>query len=168
MDGLSFLDIRLPYELGFFKKAVVFDAGNNKLTSPVPFSLGCLEKLEVLNFAGNLLYGTVPEVHVAGLKTETGKMKLWGSRNRQKSGSRWLLANGMGKKKHPLMKSKVIANSSAPASSQATTTVQPGDTLWNISSRVHGTRAKSKEFAALNPYTRNPNVVLSNEKIRLC
>ncbi|CAA2987126.1 Hypothetical predicted protein [Olea europaea subsp. europaea] len=140
MDDLSFLDIRLPYELGFFKEAVVFDAGNNKMTGPVPFSLGCLEKLEVLNFAGNLSYGTVPE----------------------------LLANGMGKKKHSLIKSKVIANSSAPASSQATTTVRPGDTLWSISSRVHGTGAKWKELAALNPHIRNPNVVFPNEKIRLC
>lgn len=52
----------LPYELGFLKEAVVFDAGNNLLTGPIPFSLGCLEKVEVLNFAGNLLYGVVPEV----------------------------------------------------------------------------------------------------------
>ncbi|CAA2963471.1 Hypothetical predicted protein [Olea europaea subsp. europaea] len=110
----------------------------------------------------------ITEVHVAGLKTETGKTKLWGSSNQQKSGSRWLLANGMGKKKHPLMKSKVVANSSAPASSQATTTVQPGDTLWSISSRVHGTGAKWKELAALNPHIRNPNLVFPNEKIRFC
>ncbi|CAI9766591.1 unnamed protein product [Fraxinus pennsylvanica] len=110
----------------------------------------------------------ITEVHVAGLRSETGKTKLWGSSNQQKSGSRWLLANGMGKKKHPLMKSKVIANSSAPASSQATTTVQPDDTLWSISSRVHGTGAKWKELAALNPHIRNPNVIFPNEKIRLC
>ncbi|KAL2553812.1 hypothetical protein Fot_07431 [Forsythia ovata] len=110
----------------------------------------------------------ITEVHVAGLKIETGKKKLWGSSNQEKSGSRWLLANGMGKKKHPLMKSKAIANSSAPASSPAATTVQPGDTLWSISSRVHGTGAKWKELAALNPHIRNPNVIFPNEKIRLC
>ncbi|CDP01296.1 unnamed protein product [Coffea canephora] len=52
----------LPYELGFLKEAVVFDAGNNQLTGPIPFSLGCLKKVEVLNFAGNYLYGMVPEV----------------------------------------------------------------------------------------------------------
>ncbi|KAI3504847.1 hypothetical protein L1887_26588 [Cichorium endivia] len=52
----------LPYELGFLKETVVFDAGNNLLTGPLPFSLGCLKKAEVLNFAGNLLYGMVPEV----------------------------------------------------------------------------------------------------------
>ncbi|CAI9262146.1 unnamed protein product [Lactuca saligna] len=52
----------LPYEIGFLKETVVFDAGNNLLTGPLPFSLGCLKKAEVLNFAGNLLYGMVPEV----------------------------------------------------------------------------------------------------------
>ncbi|CAA3024352.1 protein PLASTID MOVEMENT IMPAIRED 1-RELATED 1-like [Olea europaea var. sylvestris] len=110
----------------------------------------------------------VTEVHVAGLKTEPGKKKLWGSSNQQ-SGSRWLLANGMGKKnKHPLMKSKAVVKSSAPAaSSTVTTTVNPGETLWSISSRVHGTGAKWKELADLNPHIRNPNVIFPNETIRL-
>lgn len=52
----------LPYELGFLKEAVVFDAGNNQLTGPIPYSLGCLESVEVLNFAGNMFSGMVPEV----------------------------------------------------------------------------------------------------------
>ncbi|KVH99389.1 uncharacterized protein At4g06744 [Cynara cardunculus var. scolymus] len=52
----------LPYELGFLKETVVFDAGNNLLTGPIPFSLGCMKKAEVINFAGNLLRGVVPEV----------------------------------------------------------------------------------------------------------
>ncbi|XP_070037326.1 protein PLASTID MOVEMENT IMPAIRED 1-RELATED 1-like [Nicotiana tomentosiformis] len=105
------------------------------------------------------------EVHVAGLKTEKGKKKLWGSSTQQQSGSRWLLANGMGKKnKHPLLKSKASNKSSTPAAASATTTtttttVQPGETLWSISSRVHGTGAKWKELAALNPHIRNPNVI---------
>uniref|UniRef100_A0A5B7B3A4 LysM domain-containing protein n=1 Tax=Davidia involucrata TaxID=16924 RepID=A0A5B7B3A4_DAVIN len=107
----------------------------------------------------------ITEVHVAGLKTEPGKKKLWGSSTQQQSGSRWLLANGMGKSnKHPFMKSKTVAKSSSPA----TTTVQPGDTLWSISSRVHGTGAKWKELAALNPHIRNPNIIFPNETIRLC
>ncbi|XP_060213630.1 protein PLASTID MOVEMENT IMPAIRED 1-RELATED 1-like [Lycium barbarum] len=111
----------------------------------------------------------ITEVHVAGLKTEQGKKKLWGSATQEQSGSRWLVANGMGKKnKHPLMKSKAAASRSSKAAAQsATTTVQPGDTLWSISSRVHGTGAKWKEIAALNPHIRNPNVILPNEKIRL-
>ncbi|KAF8404980.1 hypothetical protein HHK36_009875 [Tetracentron sinense] len=52
----------LPYEIGFLKKTIVFDAGYNRLTGPMPCSFGCLEKMEQLNFAGNLLYGEVPEV----------------------------------------------------------------------------------------------------------
>jgi len=108
----------------------------------------------------------ITEVHVAGLKTESCKRKLWGNPVQQQSGSRWLLANGMGKsKKHPFMK----ANAATKAKpSQATTKVQPGDTLWSISSRVHGTGAKWKELAALNPQIRNPNVIFPNETIRLC
>ncbi|CAB4288195.1 unnamed protein product [Prunus armeniaca] len=62
------------------------------------------------------------------------------------------------------MKSKAAPKSSAPA----TTKVQPGDTLWSISSRVHGTGEKWKELAALNPHIRNPNVIFPNEMIRLC
>ncbi|CAI9759071.1 unnamed protein product [Fraxinus pennsylvanica] len=111
----------------------------------------------------------VTQVHVAGLKTEPGKKtKLGSSKNQQNSGSRWLLANGMGKKnKHPMMKSNSVAKSAAVASSSMTATVQPGDTLWSISSRVHGTGAKWKELAALNPHIRNPNVIFPNESIRL-
>ncbi|KAJ0985503.1 hypothetical protein J5N97_003859 [Dioscorea zingiberensis] len=105
----------------------------------------------------------ITEVHVAGLKTEPGKKKVWGSPMQQQSGSRWLLASGMGKSsKHPFMKSKAVTKPS-----QVTTTVQPGDTLWSISSRVHGTGAKWKELASLNPHIRNPNVIFPNETIRL-
>lgn len=106
----------------------------------------------------------ITEVHVAGLKTEPAKKKLWGTSTQQQSGSRWLVANGMGKNnKHPFMKSKAVAKSTAPA----TMKVQPGDTLWSISSRVHGTGAKWKDLAALNPHIRNPNIILPNETIRL-
>ncbi|XP_008813801.2 protein PLASTID MOVEMENT IMPAIRED 1-RELATED 1-like, partial [Phoenix dactylifera] len=105
----------------------------------------------------------IKEVHVAGLKTEPGKKKVWGNPTQQQSGSRWLLATGMGKSnKHPFMKSKAVTKPS-----QGTTKVQPGDTLWSISSRVHGTGAKWKELAALNPHIRNPNIILPNETIRL-
>ncbi|KAK9129460.1 hypothetical protein Sjap_009947 [Stephania japonica] len=108
----------------------------------------------------------ITEVHVAGLKPEPGKSKLWGTAKQQQSGSRWLLATGMGKNnKHPFMKSKSTVKSSP--SPQATTTVQPGETLWSISARVHGNGAKWKELAALNPHIRNPNVIFPNETIRL-
>ncbi|KAL4340486.1 hypothetical protein GQ457_08G003400 [Hibiscus cannabinus] len=99
----------------------------------------------------------ITDVHVAGLKTEPGKKKLWGSTTQQQSGSRWLLANGMSKNnKHPLTKSKTSFKSSTPSA----TKVQPGDTLWSISSRVHGTGDKRKESTALNPHIRNPSIIL--------
>ncbi|TKY72835.1 cell wall macromolecule catabolic process [Spatholobus suberectus] len=107
----------------------------------------------------------ITEVHVAGLKPEPQKKKLWGTSTQQQSGSRWLLANGMGKSnnKLSLMKSKAASKSNAPV----TTKVQPGDTLWSISSRIYGTRGKWKELAALNPHIRNPNVIIPSDTIRL-
>lgn len=108
----------------------------------------------------------ITEVHVAGLKTEPGKKKLWGTTNQQQSGSRWLLANGMGKgkQKQPFIKTKgVPAKSLTPS----TTKAQPGDTLWSISSRILGTGERWKELAALNPHIRNPNVILPNQTIKL-
>ncbi|XP_061348927.1 protein PLASTID MOVEMENT IMPAIRED 1-RELATED 1-like isoform X2 [Gastrolobium bilobum] len=108
----------------------------------------------------------ITEVHVAGLRTEPepNKKKLWGTSSQQQSGSRWLLASGMGKSnKHSLMKSKAASKSSAPV----TTKVQPGDTLWSISSRIYGTGSKWKELSALNPHIRNPNVIIANDTIRL-
>lgn len=105
----------------------------------------------------------ITEVHVAGLKPEPGKKKIWGSATQQQSGSRWLVGNGMGKnKQHPFMKSKVAGKSAPPA-----TTVQPGETLWSISSRAHGTGAKGKELAKHKPHSRNPDVIFRNESIRL-
>ncbi|XP_072995299.1 protein PLASTID MOVEMENT IMPAIRED 1-RELATED 1 [Typha latifolia] len=107
----------------------------------------------------------ITEVHVAGLKSEPGKKKLWGNPVQQQAGSRWLLASGMGKSnKHPFMKSKAVTKSSQATT---TTTVLPGETLWSISSRVHGTGSKWKDLAALNPHIRNPNVIFPNETIRL-
>ncbi|XP_030472569.2 uncharacterized protein At4g06744-like [Syzygium oleosum] len=52
----------IPYEIGFLRKATVFDAGGNYLTGQLPCSLGCLDKIEQLNFAGNYLYDEIPEV----------------------------------------------------------------------------------------------------------
>ncbi|EHA8589017.1 protein PLASTID MOVEMENT IMPAIRED 1-RELATED 1-like [Cocos nucifera] len=105
----------------------------------------------------------ITKVHVAGLKTEPGKNKHWGSSIQQQSGSRWLLASGMGKSnKHPFMKSKTVTKPS-----QLATTVQPGDNLWSISLSMHGTGAKWKELAALNPHMRNPDIMFPNESIRL-
>lgn len=105
----------------------------------------------------------ITEVHVAGLKTEPGKKNLWSSSVKQQSGSRWLVANGMGKGKKPTLKSKAFGKNALPA----TVTAQRGDTLWSISARVLGNGGKWKELAKLNPHIRNPNVILSNETIKL-
>ncbi|KAE8658161.1 hypothetical protein F3Y22_tig00116974pilonHSYRG00061 [Hibiscus syriacus] len=73
------------------------------------------------------------EVHVAGLKTEPGKSKLWGTTTQQQSGSRWLLANGMGKSdKHLPFTFDFASKPSIPSTKK----VHPGDTLWSISSYI--------------------------------
>lgn len=65
--------------------------------------------------------------------------------------------------KYPLLKSKDGGSkSSIVVASQATTTVHPGETLWSISSRAHGTGATWKELTTLNPHIQNPNVIFPN------
>ncbi|KAJ0744157.1 putative leucine-rich repeat domain superfamily [Helianthus annuus] len=51
----------LPYEIGFLKKATVFDVGFNRLHGPIPRSFQCLRKMELLNLAHNRFSGVVPE-----------------------------------------------------------------------------------------------------------
>ncbi|CAM0952180.1 unnamed protein product [Alopecurus aequalis] len=98
----------------------------------------------------------VTEVHVAGFKSEPEKTKLWGNQTQQQSGSRWLLGAGMGKgNKHPLMKSKAIAKPTKDAAGQQ------GDTLWSISSRLHGPGTK---WGELTGSKRNPNILLQKDK----
>ncbi|KAM0037302.1 putative NT-type C2 domain, protein PLASTID MOVEMENT IMPAIRED 1 [Helianthus debilis subsp. tardiflorus] len=94
----------------------------------------------------------ITEVHVAGVKTEpeSKKKSLWGSNTKQQqAGSRWLVANGMGKKnaKHPLMKSKVGGGAD-----------KSGGSLWSISSKGKG---------KVDPPERNPNVIIPNETVKL-
>ncbi|KAF2536175.1 hypothetical protein F2Q70_00005762 [Brassica cretica] len=88
----------------------------------------------------------ISEVHLTGMKSETDK-KPWGvsTQNQQvQSGSRWLMANGMGKgnnTKVPLMKPKA------------------GDKLWSVS----GSASKWKELGKmgkLSAHKRNPNVIM--------
>ncbi|KAI3868601.1 hypothetical protein MKX03_013111 [Papaver bracteatum] len=51
-----------PYEIGYLKEVTVIHASSNCITGPLPCSFGCLAKMEILNFAGNLLYIVIPEV----------------------------------------------------------------------------------------------------------
>lgn len=109
----------------------------------------------------------ITEVHMAGLKAPDAVKKewffqKWGSKKQEQSGSRWLIANGMGKKNKPdLLKSK------ASPSQSKTTVVKPGETLWSISSRVHGTGSKWQEIASLNPHIRNPDIIFPSQTIRM-
>lgn len=52
----------LPYQIGLLRIATVFDAGDNLLTGPIPWSFACLQSIEQLNLANNYLYGRVPDV----------------------------------------------------------------------------------------------------------
>jgi hypothetical protein len=98
----------------------------------------------------------VTEVHVAGFKSEPEKTKPWGNQTQQQSGSRWLLGAGMGKSnKNPLLKSKAIAKPTKDAAGQQ------GDTLWSISSRVHGPGTR---WGELTGSKRNPNILLQKDK----
>ena len=109
----------------------------------------------------------ITEVHVAGLKTESSKINVPGNPKQQQSGSRWLLATGIGKSnKHPFMKSRTVAKPSKEMSAK----VQPGDTLWSISSRIHDSGAKWRELAALNPHIRNPDIIFPSTQhmLNLC
>ncbi|ONK80885.1 uncharacterized protein A4U43_C01F22840 [Asparagus officinalis] len=143
--------------------STVSERGNSELDDEVDIKHELVTKEEKKVQEDAIPKFKITEVHVAGLMTESLKKKLWGNAVQQQSGSRWLLANGMGKnKKHPFMKSNLVTKPS-----QVTTKVQPGDTLWSISSRIHGTGEKWKEIAALNPHIRNPNVIFPNETIRL-
>ncbi|KAG2280023.1 hypothetical protein Bca4012_048265 [Brassica carinata] len=92
----------------------------------------------------------ISEVHLTGMKSETDKKPCGVKSQHQQvqSGSRWLMANGMGKgnNKLPLMKPK-------PSSTKA------GDKLWSVS----GSGSKWKELGKVgkwNTHVRNPNVIM--------
>lgn len=108
---------------------------------------------------------TITQVHVAGLiSEEEDKKTSWSNPKQQQSGSRWLIASGMGKSaKHPILKSKQGAKPMPPSK----TKVKTGDTLWSISSRAFGDGGRWKEIASLNPHIRNPNIILPNDTLKL-
>lgn len=100
-------------------------------------------------------------VTVAGLKTSQSssparKTEVWGNQRQVRAGSQWLVAQGMQKttKAHPALKGK------------AQVKVQRGDSLWSISARVHGSGAKWRDLARLNPHIRNPDIIFPDTSIR--
>lgn len=106
----------------------------------------------------------ITEVHVAGLNAEPGEKQVWGTKTQQQSGSRWLLSSGLSKiNRQPFSKSNAIVRSS----SRMLKKVRYEDSLWSISSHVHGEGAKWKELATFNLHVRNPDIVFVDKSIRL-
>ncbi|CAL4961729.1 unnamed protein product [Urochloa decumbens] len=142
----------------------VSDKGNSEQDDEEPKAEEVPDKASVTEEKVEELEDSIPqfkvtEVHVAGFKSEAEKTKPWGNQTQQQSGSRWLLAAGMGKaNKHPLMKSKAITKPSQEAAGR------PGDTLWSISSRVHGAGTRWGELAGAKNHSRNPNILLQKDK----
>ncbi|CAM6022253.1 unnamed protein product [Sphagnum balticum] len=117
----------------------------------------------------------IVDITVSGLKiddnstttTGGGREVGWGNQRQQQSGSRWLVANGMSKSlKHQVLKTKAPPPPPSLPATPAKFKVQKGETLWSISSLIHGTGTKWQEVAALNPHIRNPDVIFANTTIR--
>lgn len=111
----------------------------------------------------------IVDVTVSGLKTDKSsnsnrRVELWGNQKQLQAGTRWLVAHGMQKstKSHPALKGKTPSQpKSAPQ-----VKVQRGETLWSISARVHGTGAKWRDLAKMNPHIRNPDIIFPDTTIR--
>ncbi|PON95977.1 EEIG1/EHBP1 N-terminal domain containing protein [Trema orientale] len=99
-------------------------------------------------------------VHLAGVDTVPGNEQLWGTTTQWQSGSRWLLASGLGRSVGNTSKSKAIVKSSP----LGITKLQPGDILWSISSNVQELGATLNDL--VTPHTRNPDVIFQTETIR--
>ncbi|KAF5748341.1 hypothetical protein HS088_TW04G00294 [Tripterygium wilfordii] len=98
------------------------------------------------------------EAHLAGLNIGPARKQLWGSKAQQLSGTRWLLATGMGKTwRHPISKSKAIVVSNT----QGMTKFQSEDIIWSISSHFDDTQTNWKDSTESVPYERNPDVISS-------
>jgi len=87
--------------------STVSDKGNSEQDDEEPKTEEVPDKALVTEQKVEELEDSIPqfkvtEVHVAGFKSEPEKTKPWGNQTQQQSGSRWLLAAGMGKgNKHP-------------------------------------------------------------------
>ncbi|KAK9076858.1 hypothetical protein SSX86_005192 [Deinandra increscens subsp. villosa] len=109
---------------------------------PVGIPMLALIKLEKSTSVDQMF--KVNQVHVAGMKANFQK--------KQQSGSRWLHSSGMtGKtKKRPLTKSTALVKS--------INKIKHEETLWSISSYIHGEVDTWKELSGLNLYIRNPDI----------
>ncbi|ESQ32146.1 hypothetical protein EUTSA_v10003582mg [Eutrema salsugineum] len=100
----------------------------------------------------------ITDISLAGLKTEPGVDHQWCTKTQQESGSRWLLASGNGKTiKCQASKSKATIVSNAQATGKNL------DTLWSITTDTHNQEGDLSSSAAFVPFTRNSDVIFSNE-----
>lgn len=100
----------------------------------------------------------IMSVHLAGVGTVSIDKHLWGTKTQWQSGSRWLIASGMGRNVGYTSKSKAIVKSSP----LGMTKVQPGDILWSMSSNVHELGASWNDL--VTPHTRNPDIIFQTER----
>ncbi|KAL0729622.1 hypothetical protein Bca4012_025715 [Brassica carinata] len=94
----------------------------------------------------------ISEVHLTGMKSEIDKKPCGVKSQHQQvqSGSRWLMANGMGK-----------GNNKLPLTKPKPGSTKPGNKLWSVSGS--GSGSKWNEFGKmgkLNTHVRNPNVIM--------
>ncbi|KAL1212714.1 Protein PLASTID MOVEMENT IMPAIRED 1-RELATED 2 [Cardamine amara subsp. amara] len=100
----------------------------------------------------------ITEVGLAGLKLEPGVDHPWCTETQQQSGFRWLLASGIGKTiKCQALESKAIIVSSPQATKKSL------DTLWSIMSGKNNQEGDLSSSAASVPFTRNSDVIFSDE-----
>ncbi|KAL7593590.1 hypothetical protein Lser_V15G33670 [Lactuca serriola] len=89
----------------------------------------------------------INEIHVTGFRVDLQK---------NQSGSRWLHSSGMNGK----MKRRQFSKSNALVkSSIRSMNMKHEETLWSVSSYVHGEVSKWKELSGMSLYVRNPDIV---------
>ncbi|KAK6927253.1 NT-type C2 domain [Dillenia turbinata] len=122
-----------------------------------------LKECEVKDDACSPLFKII-QVHVAGLNTKPGTKRLWGTTAHKHPGSRWLLANGLGKTIRQL-----FSTSKAIVKVQQRTTMKehPWDTLWSISSSEGSSGSKVTGCSAMVSHTRNPDIIFPSDTMGL-
>lgn len=116
-----------------------------------PVGIPMLALVQVERITSDDLTFKVNEVHLTGFKADPQK--------KQHSGSRWLHSSGMtGKpKRYPLTKSTALMRSSIVSMNK----LKHEETLWSMSSYVHGEVPKWKELSGLSLYVRNPDILFN-------
>lgn len=100
----------------------------------------------------------ITDIGLAGLKNEPGVDHPWGTKSQQQSGYRWLLASSTGKTiKCQASKSKAIIALNPQATRKSL------NILWSITTDRHNQEDDLSSSAASVPFTRNSDVIFSND-----